>query len=68
MNTPFSKLSSDQWEQVISALRFYISVKTGELQAFNAGNREWQELVDYENTLRDIEYYILMKDLTNNQE
>jgi len=66
MNTPFSKLSSDQWEQVISALRFYISVKTGELQAFNAGDREWQELVEYENTLSDIEYFILMKDLTNN--
>ena len=61
MNIPFSKLSSDQWEQVISALDFYISVKRGELEAFNAGDREWQELVDYENTLKDIQYYILMK-------
>jgi len=59
-----SNLSGEQWEQVTSALRFYIEVKTGELQAFNAGDREWQELVDYENTLRDIEYYVIDKNLT----
>ena len=57
-------ITSEQWDQVTDALRFYISVKTAELQTFNAGDREWQELVDYENTLSDIEYFILMKDLT----
>ena len=54
-------ISDDQWEQVTSALRFYIAVKTEELKTFNAGDREWQQLVEYENTLSDIEYFILMK-------
>ena len=54
-------ITPEQWDHVTSALRFYISVKTAELQTFNAGDKEWQELVDYENTLSDIEYYILMK-------
>jgi len=54
-------ISDEQWEQVTSALRFYIAVKTEELKTFNAGDKEWQQLVDYENTLSDIEYFILMK-------
>ena len=57
-------ITDAQWHQVINALTFYTEVKTAELQTFNAGDQEWQELVDYENTLRDIEYFILMKDLT----
>ena len=54
-------ITPDQWEQVTSALRFYIAVKTEELKSSNHGDMEWQQLVDYENTLSDIEYYILMK-------
>ena len=52
-------ISDDQWEQVTSALRFYIAVKTEELKGKNVGDVEWQQLVDYENTLSDIEYFIL---------
>ena len=54
-------ISDDQWEQVTAALRFYIAVKTEELKSTNNGDREWQQLVDMENTLSDIEYFILMK-------
>ena len=54
-------ITPDQWDQVTSALRFYIAVKTEELKSSNNGDREWQALVDYENTLSDIEYFILMK-------
>jgi len=54
-------ITTEQWEQVTSALRFYIAVKTEELKNSNHGDTEWQTLVDYENTLSDIEYFILMK-------
>ena len=54
-------ITSEQWDQVTTALRFYIAVKTEELKSSNNGDREWQHVIDYENTLSDIEYYILMK-------
>mgnify|MGYP003331449082 CR=1 FL=1 len=58
-NVPISNLSVEQWDQIINALTFFIRVQTEELQRHNAGDREWQQVVDYENTLKDIRFFVL---------
>ena len=56
-----SNLTRNQWEQVVTALEYYINHRTQDLQSRNVGDKEWQEVADFEGTLRDIEFYILMK-------
>lgn len=58
-NYPISNLSRDQWDQIVNALTFFIRVQTDELKKHNVGDREWQELCNYESTLRDIRFYVL---------
>lgn len=55
-------LTDKQWEQVVNALTFFIDVQTEELRKQNVGDREWQELKDYEGTLNDILFYVLHRD------
>ena len=61
-NVPISNLSRHQWQLIINALLYYIRHQTDELKAHNVGDREWNELLEYENTLTDIRFFVLACD------
>ena len=54
-------ITHKQWLQVERVLDIYIQDKVSELQQKNASDTEWQEVVELEGTLRDIQMYVLMK-------
>lgn len=58
-NVPISNLSRKQWQLIINSLLYYIRHQSEDLVAHNAGEREWTELHEYENTLTDIRFYVL---------
>ena len=61
-DVPISNLSRAQWQLIINSLLYYIRHQTKELKEHNAGDREWQELCDYESTLTDIRFFIITSD------
>ena len=54
-------LTDNQWELVERVLDQHIQSLVQDLQSRNAGDKEWQEVVELEGTLRDIRMYVLMK-------
>jgi len=56
---PVSNLTRAQWDQIVNALTFFIRTQGDELEKHNVGDKEWQELRDYEGTLNDILFYVL---------
>ena len=52
-------LSRKQWEQIVNALTYFVRHQTEELKQHNVGDREWQQVEDYQRTLNDILFHIL---------
>ena len=59
------QLSSKDWLHIVHALKSYVILEEETLRKRNVGDREWQELEEYSALARDIEYYILSIDKTN---
>ena len=59
------QLSTKDWLRIVHALKSYVIAQEEILRTKNVGDREWQELQDYSALARDIEYYILSLDKTN---
>ena len=56
---PVANLTRGQWDQIVNALTYFIRVQSEELEKHNVGDKEWQEIRDYEGTLNDILFYVL---------
>ncbi len=50
------------WKLVHHALTSYVIDREEQLRTQNVGDREWNELFDYNDIIRDIELHILPED------
>ena len=56
---------TEDWIRIIQALKSYVISQEEVLRNKNVGDREWQELEQYSTIARDIEYYIISLDKSN---
>ena len=59
------KFSTEDWLRIIQALKSYVINQEEVLRTKNVGDREWQELEEYSTIARDIEYYVISLDKSN---
>ena len=50
------------WKLIHHALTSYVIDRENQLRTENVGDREWNELFDYNDIIRDIELHILPED------
>ena len=55
----YANFSTENWERLVHALRFYIEHEQVKLAKDNYGDREWEELRRYEGLIHDIEFYVI---------
>ena len=55
----YANFSTDSWERIIHALRFYIEHEEVRLAKDNFGDKEWKKLAYFEGILHDIEFYVI---------
>ena len=56
------KFSIESWSRIVHALETYCITEEQALKKQNVGDREWQELSEYEDIKRYIEMFILPLD------
>ena len=54
--------SKRAWKLIHHALTSYVIDRENQLRTENVGDREWNELFDYNDIIRDIELHILPED------
>ena len=53
------RLMSEDWSRIVHALETYCITEEASLKKQNVGDREWQELCDYERLTNHIKTYII---------
>ena len=53
------RLMPEDWSRIVHALETYCIVEEATLKKQNVGDREWQELSDYETLTHQIKTYII---------
>lgn len=51
--------TKEDWRMILHALQSYVIQREEHLKTINAGDREWNEVVEYEKLIKDIETYKL---------
>lgn len=57
-----STLTESDWQRILLALESYVIHEETKLKGKNAGDREWQQLEEYNTLIRDIQLYCIGRD------
>ena len=49
----------EDWQKILDSMNFFIRCQQEELSKRNVGDKEWQELMEYEAIAMDILLYVL---------
>lgn len=62
-NDPIAtQFSISDWRRIKNALMTYVIIQEDKLKSQNVGDREWDELEEYNTLIRDIDIYVLQND------
>jgi hypothetical protein len=59
LETFIGNFAEEDWERVLKSLAFFISHEERVLCNNNCGDREWEELAQFQTLKRDIELYVI---------
>lgn len=52
----------EDWQKILDAMNYFIRCQQEELSKRNVGDKEWQELMEYEAIAMDILLYVIGND------
>ncbi len=59
METKIASFNRSDWQKILNSMTFFIRCQQEELSNHNVGDREWNELNEYEAIANDILLYVL---------
>ena len=61
-NSRIATFDKEDWQKILDAMNYFIRCQQEELSKRNVGDKEWQELMEYEAIAMDILLYVIGSD------
>tara|TARA_R110002050_G_scaffold297707_1_gene459586 strand:- start:443 stop:640 length:198 start_codon:yes stop_codon:yes gene_type:complete len=61
-NSRIATFDKEDWQKILDAMNYFIRCQQEELSKRNVGDKEWQELMEYEAIATDILLYVIGND------
>ena len=58
-NSRIATFDKEDWQKILDAMNYFIRCQQEELSKRNVGDKEWQELMEYEAIATDILLYVI---------